>query len=263
MNEKYLSVALQSARLASNKILEIYQNNSTVVTMKEDSSPVTQADILANEVIIKTILENFPTHGILSEELVDNKERFEKEFVWIIDPLDGTKDFIAQDDEFTVNIALVHNGRPIVGVIAIPVTKEIYYASLNEGSYYFDGMFTSKIEVSQKRNNYTALISRFHVSDADVKYLTKVADKISVVRKIGSSIKSCYVAHGKAEINVKCGGGSKEWDIAASDLIVNEAKGFFGLPNGDRILYNKNDVTNHQGFVALHRLDQEFLKGGE
>ena len=117
---KELEVALNATYLAHNIILEIYKNEDFKTVIKEDNSPVTIADLKANEIICKTLLDNFPNYGLLSEELKDNEERLSKEYVWIVDPIDGTKDFIAKTDEFTVNIGLIYNHEVVLGVIGVP-----------------------------------------------------------------------------------------------------------------------------------------------
>ena len=132
--DKELSVALKATELANKVIMDLY-NKDYKTEIKEDDSPVTEADLKANEIIIKTLKEEFNDYGILSEEINDSLERLKKEFVWIIDPIDGTKDFIAKTDEFTVNIGLIYNHEVVLGVIGVPAKNEIYYASKGNGSY--------------------------------------------------------------------------------------------------------------------------------
>ena len=133
--DKELSVALKATKLANELIMNLY-NKEYKTEIKEDDSPVTEADIKANEIIIKTLKEEFSDYGILSEEINDSFERLNKEYVWIIDPIDGTKDFIAKTDEFTVNIGLIYNHEVVLGVIGVPAKNEIYYASKGNGSYF-------------------------------------------------------------------------------------------------------------------------------
>ena len=138
MFEKELEAAIVAAKRAVKGILEIY-NTPFEVEIKEDNSPVTLADKGADKLIREYLGTMFPNYGMLTEESNDDLSRLDKDYIWIVDPVDGTKDFVARDNEFTTNIALAYKGQVVVGVVSIPATKELYYASKNNGAYYDDG----------------------------------------------------------------------------------------------------------------------------
>jgi 3'(2'), 5'-bisphosphate nucleotidase len=260
MYEKQLDTAKFAAKEAQKLVLEVYKTSFAVMT-KDDNSPVTRADLLADEKIREIIKKNFPSHAILTEESEDDLSRLKNECVWIIDPVDGTKDFVERTGEFTINIAFVVNKRPVVGVILVPAQNKMYYASLGEGSYEMDLVTkeVKRIYTSTKKTNLIALMSNHHVSKNDVKYLEQHQDRIKEVRNVGSSLKACLIASGVGDIQCKIGPGTKEWDIAASHIIVHEAGGVFIKPNGEKFVFNKEDVHNHEGFIILNKFDSNML----
>ncbi|MDR0831807.1 MAG: 3'(2'),5'-bisphosphate nucleotidase CysQ [Bacillales bacterium] len=246
-----LELALKAVKEASTAIMDIYLNKKIETTIKEDNSPVTQADLLADKIIAQNLsLSNYP---ILSEETVDNPTRLEHDYIWIVDPIDGTKDFIARTDEFTVNVALCYKQRIILGVIAVPAKSLIYYAEKGKGSYKVNlkTNTTERIFTNKSSDNLTILFSNFHVSETELN-LPKIFPIIKNIKRCGSAYKSCLIAEGEGHVYIKLSEGTKEWDVAPSSIIVSEAGGFFGLPNGDELLFNKKDVYNHLGVMALN-----------
>ena len=199
--DKELSVALKATKLANEVIMKLY-NNEYKTEIKEDDSPVTEADLKANDIIIKTLKEEFSDYGILSEEINDSKERLNKEFVWIIDPIDGTKDFIAKTDEFTVNIGLIYDHEVVLGVIGVPAKDEVYYAVKGEGSYLLKDNEVTRLHVSNDETNLIQLHSRFHFSKSEEEYFNK-HENITELKCAGSAYKACLVASGKAHIYLK------------------------------------------------------------
>ena len=133
--------------LAGKEIIEIYKEKEFKIQIKKNKSPLTKADKVSNKLIISKLKKHFPNHGFLTEEEQDNLNRLEKDYVWIVDPLDGTKEFINRNGEFTVNIALVYMNEPILGVIYVPITNELYFASKNEGTYCVKQGTLKKIKV--------------------------------------------------------------------------------------------------------------------
>lgn len=254
MYSKQLELALVAAKAARKVVMEIYNANSAVVEIKDDDSPVTQADKAADTLIREILHGQYPEYGMLTEESSEDFGRLEKDYVWIVDPIDGTKDFIARDGEFTINIALSYRHEIVVGVISIPALDTIYYASKGQGSYRIKDGKTARINTSNKVDNLIALVSHFHQTDKDVEYLDSHKDIITKIVKCGSSLKACRIAEGSADFNIKIGSGTKEWDIAASDIIVNEAGGIFAKPNGEKIHYNREDVYNREGFIITNKL---------
>ncbi|MGM9858145.1 MAG: 3'(2'),5'-bisphosphate nucleotidase CysQ [Bacilli bacterium] len=258
MFEKELEVAIEAAKRAVKGILEIYHTQFDV-EIKEDNSPVTLADKGADKLIREYLSEKFPDYGMLTEESNDDLSRLKKDYIWIVDPVDGTKDFVARDDEFTTNIALAYKGQVVVGVVSIPAKKEIYYASKNNGAFYDDGKGNiQKIHVNDKTEDLTMLTSRFHVSDLEHNYVQQHSDKIKTVKQYGSALKACLIAKGEAEISIRFNNGTKEWDTAASQCVIEEAGGLFVKPNGEPLTYNREDVYNREGYYILNRIENKF-----
>lgn len=197
------------------------------------------------------IKEAFPEHAILSEESADDLSRLENPYCWIIDPLDGTKEFIHRTDEFTVNIALVYNHKPVVGVVYVPVTDELYYSILNEGSYYEYKGEIAKIQVSGRTEALRILSSKYHRSNAFLDMVEHNASRIKVVEGVGSSLKGCLIAKGDAEGYYRYGLTS-EWDTAAVQLIVEEAGGIFMQMDDTEMVYNREDTLNRKGFYIVN-----------
>ena len=256
--KKELEVALKATELAHKIILDIYNTNDFKTEIKEDNSPVTQADLKANEIICKTLLENFNDYGLLSEELSDNLERLHKEFVWVVDPIDGTKDFIAKTNEFTVNIGLIYDHEVVLGVIGVPAKKEIYYAIKNEGAYLLKDNKITRLFTSSASTNLVQMHSRFHFSQSEKEYFEN-HDEITSLNEAGSAYKACLIASGKAHIYLKNSKGTKEWDVAPSSILVQEAGGFFGLPNGEKMKFNRENVYNDEGFIILNKYNEKLL----
>lgn len=259
MWEKELKVALEAASKARDAILQIYETKFDV-EIKEDDSPVTLADKTADEIISKYLLKHYPHHALLTEESIDDLRRRNNDYCWIVDPVDGTKDFIAHNDEFTTNIALAYKGEVVVGVVAIPAQNEVYYATKGNGSYHQKNGKTMRIFVNNKVEDLTILFSRFHVNEKELAYFDNHHDKIVHKATYGSAIKACRVAHGLAEITLRLSSGTKEWDTAASQIVVEEAGGVFTKPNGEKITYNREDVYNREGYVITNRPENNFLR---
>jgi 3'(2'), 5'-bisphosphate nucleotidase len=181
--------------------------------------------------------------------------------VWVIDPIDGTKDFIAKNDEFTINIALVHKQQVIMGLIHIPAKQDTFYALKGEGSFHRFRDRDQRIFVNRKVDKLTVLTSRFHLQPVEKEVIQKYQSlgKISKVETYGSAIKACRIAEGLAEISYRLSPDTKEWDTAASDLIVTEAGGYFIKPNKEKYWYNRRDVRNLEGYIILNRLDNLLL----
>ena len=258
MREKELQAAIDAGLTAREKILEIYHQHFDV-EIKSDNSPVTIADKTADEIIRKYLHEKFPEHAFLTEESTDDLARLNNDFVWIVDPVDGTKDFVAKDDQFTTNIALAYKHELVVGVVIAPALDEIYFASKGNGAFYQKiGQKPVKIHVNSKLNDLTMLTSVFHFTEDEKAFIEKHSDKIKHVMKRGSSLKPCAIAHGLAEITFRSSPNTKEWDTAACQLVVEEAGGLFLEPNGERITYNREDVYNRSGYIGVNRKENLF-----
>ena len=259
MWEKELQAAIEAGMKARVKIMEIY-NQGFDVEIKEDDSPVTLADKTADKIIREYLHKEFPEHAFLTEESEDNEERLSNDYVWIVDPVDGTKDFVAKDGGFTTNIALAYKHELVVGVVVVPTSGDIYFASKGNGAYHRtpDGLDT-KIHVNDKLEDLTCLCSVFHTNDKEIALIEKHSDKIKHVMKYGSSLKPCRIAEGLAEIHYRMSAGTKEWDTAACQIIVEEAGGLFIEPDGNRITYNRKDVYNRKGYIVVNRKENILL----
>lgn len=252
MFEKELKVALEAATKVVPLILEIYNSNELGVEIKDDNSPVTKADKLADKLIREHLSKHFPNYALLTEESVDDKSRLDSDYVFIVDPIDGTKDFVAKNGEFTVNIGLAYKHKPVLGVIVIPVTGEVYYASKGGGAFYQKDGKTTKIHVNSRTNDLTTLVSRFHSSEEEQAMIRKYSDRIKHQRIVGASIKGCVIAKGDAEMSYRFSSNTKEWDTCAMQAILEEAGGLLLKFDGTPITYNREDVYNRGGYVICN-----------
>lgn len=258
MWEEQLQAAIEAGVKAIEGILKIYHSNFEV-EIKEDDSPVTLADKNADKVIREYLHSKFPTYAFLTEESTDNLSRLDNDFVWIVDPVDGTKDFVARDGGFTTNIALAYKHEAVVGVVVVPLTGEIYYAAKGLGAFYSKDGVVERIHVSDKLDNLTVYKSVFHSKPEEDAVIEKHKDKIAKVEKWGSALKPCRIAQGLGEITYRLSNGTKEWDTAASQVIVEQAGGVFLKPNKERMMYNRTDVYNREGYVICNRIENFLL----
>ncbi len=255
MYEKELKSMIKAALDAEAMIKKVYAEHFDV-EIKSDNSPVTAADKGADELIRKELHEKFPQYGLLTEESKDDFSRRNRDFVFIVDPVDGTKDFVSKDDEFCTNIALAYRGEAVVGVINIPMKNTLYYAVKGEGAYKLEkGKEPIRIHVSSKKEDLTAFVSRKFLSEKETEYMKKHQDKIKRLVPLGAALKFCYIAEGKGEFSYRSGGNTKEWDIAAGDIIVKEAGGITVKPDGHPYSYNREDVYNRDGYIITNCLE--------
>jgi 3'(2'), 5'-bisphosphate nucleotidase len=252
MKQELIDVALK----AGEKIMDIYLNDDfhESIDFKSDNSPLTKADKAAHHIINDQLVALWPEIPVLSEEGKGVEYATRKGWTrfWLVDPLDGTKEFIKRNGQFTVNIALIDNGYPVLGVVYVPVQKALYWGDQNGASKIVDGKEeVIKVKVADAKR--TAVGSRSHSSqeETDVMNKYKVEDTIAV----GSSLKFCMVAEGVADIYYRHG-PTMEWDTAAGQAVVEAAGGQVLLPNGERFKYNKENLLN-SSFYCLSKL--EFL----
>lgn len=253
MWEKQLEVAIKAAVKAAPVLLDFYNNKKFEIKNKSDDSPVTDADIESNKVICEFLKKYFPTYSILSEETLDNKERLNNDYVWIIDPLDGTTDFISHNDQFTINIALSYKHKIVVGVVLVPVTGEIYFATRFGGAFYSINNSVKQIHVNRKTKNIKVLISNSHHNKDEEKHLEKYGDLIKEKVKIGAAIKACLIAKGDAELYFRFNSKTKEWDTAPCSLIIKEAGGIFVDLKNKPLVYNRENVVNEGGYFVANK----------
>ncbi len=223
------------------------------LSYKEDHSPVTKADREANDCILARV-SGLGDYGILAEESRDDLSRLEKEYCIIIDPLDGTKEFVAGLPEFTVNIALTYRGEPVIGVVYAPATKELFYAQKGKGA--FKAVLPApaeRIYVSKRTDNLIAMHSRYHLDEKTKGLLERHRGRFASVTTAGSSLKVCRIAEGKADVYYRFG-YTMEWDTCAEQLIVEEAGGVLLSGLDDKpLVYNRVDSCNRDGFYVLNR----------
>ncbi len=249
-----LDIAIKAAKEAGDAILEIYQRDFETHT-KNDDSPITEGDLKSNE-IIKEILSQ-TDHMILSEEDNDDQNRLSKDIIWIVDPLDGTSDFIDKTGEFTVMIALVKNKRPILGVIAWPTEKTLFVAQKGSGAFRYSNEEWSKISVTSisELSKCRTVGSRHHLSDREKSFIKKLG--IENFTSIGSSLKVGKISSGEAEAYITTTNKMKEWDSAASYCIISEAGGKMTDMSGNDITYNNKDVFHKNGILVTNGLIHE------
>jgi len=239
-------------------IMEIYETPFEVKT-KADDSPLTQADMISNEYIIKELKRFYPKIFILSEESKDDLNRLREEWLFVVDPLDGTKEFIKHNGQFTVNIALVYRQHPVLGVIVAPVLKRTYYALKDMGSYEDTETELNRcLCVSDKLIDLNFVGSASHQSQEEEKFLNDHASQIKERKQIGSSLKGCMVASAEADVYYRFGKTS-EWDTAAMQIIVEEAGGIFRELDGNPLIYNRFNVINEKGFFAVNRKENIWI----
>lgn len=250
--EEVLNVLKDLAVRAGHVIMDIYETDFTV-DYKEDSSPLTMADKQANALIVEGISQHFPECAILSEELKDDKSRRDQDYCFIVDPLDGTKEFVKRNGQFTVNIALVYQQRPIVGVIYVPVTKDLYYASAEDGAYKQDGTtgVVSRLRVSDKVDNLVWVGSKSHSTEKETDLIERHKEQIAETISAGSSLKGCLVAEQKADVYYRFG-LTCEWDTAAMHCIAQQAGAVIRQMDNTELLYNRENTLNDKGFYIVN-----------
>ncbi len=250
--ENELEIAKKAAVLAGRAIMEIYNSGDFGVEMKSDDSPLTKADKASNRIIVDMMKENFPSHAILSEEERDNLDRLNNDLCFVIDPLDGTKEFVKRNGQFTVNIALAYKHRSVMGVIYVPVTEELYYAAEGLGSFLEKDGVVTELHVSKEDkapSDLNVVMSNSHGCKEMEELLEKYQLKNFV--KVGSSLKGCMIARGEADVYYRHN-PTMEWDTAAMQCIVEEAGAVFRQMDDTEMLYNRENSLNDKGFYILN-----------
>lgn len=225
---------------ASEAIMQVYERDFEIYE-KEDKSPLSEADLLSNTIICDSLAKfNLP---ILSEEnsIISFEERKNWEYFFLVDPLDGTKEFIKRNGEFTVNIALIHKQSPVLGVVYAPALNLMYSAKKGEGAFKNDEL----LPLALNKDTYKIVASKSHMSDETKDFIDKLeVDKKKELISMGSSLKLCLVASAEADIYPRLA-PTMEWDTAAADAIVREAKKMsYDFYSKKPLLYNKENLKN-------------------
>lgn len=251
------SPACEIAKQAGHEILKIYQEGFDIEE-KDDRSPLTTADLASHKLIIESLEKLTPDVPILSEEscTIPFAERQQWTTYWLIDPLDGTREFIKRNGEFTVNIALIHEHTSILGVVYIPVQDISYFAAQGIGAFKQEqNQAANKIQIHSSQPNNKPVIcgSRSHAGKSLQALLADIGEHELI--SIGSSIKMCLVAEGQADLYPRFGPTS-EWDTAAAHCVVQESGGVIVDTELDTLLYNTKDSLLNPSFIAIGDLNQ-------
>lgn len=241
-----LEVVVAIAKDAGDAIMKIYDKDFTV-DYKDDKSPLTEADTRSNEIICKALQKAYPEIPLLSEE---NKEvayevRKDWKYYWCIDPIDGTKEFIKKNGEFTVNIALIHQDTPVLGVVFAPALGDVYKAKKGNGAFKNDQLLPLEVNKTPEKS-LRVVASKSHLSDETQAFIDKVAQSTENIEQVskGSSLKLVMVAEGSADIYPRLA-PTMEWDTAAADAIVRESgKMTYQFENNEAVVYNKENLLN-------------------
>ena len=233
-------------------ILKIYRNPTSSAQEKKDGSPVTAADMHAHKVIVKFLKKQFPDIPIVSEESFKQKNYKPGKEFWIIDPIDGTKEFVNKSDEFTINIALIQNGKPVLGVVGAPAFDQVWSGVADQT--------ISKNKVDNKKRSILRIVtSKSHrtvIDTAFLNFLDNKGKRLKIISK-GSSLKICALADKTADIYPRFGPTS-EWDIAAADAVLqSRGGGIFQIDNQKPLEYGKKDSILNPMFIAISNLNQK------
>jgi len=249
-----LDVAERAARLGGAAILRHYARGAAVrIEIKPDQSPVTEADLEANAAIVGLLRAAFPDDGILSEELPDGDERFGKRRVWIIDPLDGTRDFVARTDQFCVHVGLAVDGVAVVGAVFQPVAGRLYSARAGGGAHVDEGGGTppAALRVSRVADlaDMRAGVSRLNATGRLGACLAATGLAGRAV-PMGASVKYNAIARGELDLVINLSPVEMEWDTCAPEVVIREAGGQFTDGDGRPFRYNQRDTAHRRGSLA-------------
>ncbi|MBD63084.1 MAG: 3'(2'),5'-bisphosphate nucleotidase CysQ [Gammaproteobacteria bacterium] len=250
--ESIISQLEELTRSLFPKIIKIYQNPGSRKQQKKDGSPVTAADIYAHKVIVRFLESHFSNIPIVSEEGFKQKNYEPTKEFWIIDPIDGTKEFVNQSDEFTTNIALIQNGKPLLGVVGAPAFDKVWSGIAIQSK--------NKIKPDNKKRSMLRIVmSKSHrtvIDKAFLNFLNKKGKKLKIISK-GSSLKICALADKKADIYPRFGPTS-EWDIAAADAVLrSRGGGIFQIDSYKPLEYGKKNSILNPMFIAISDLKEK------
>ncbi len=246
------------AREAGRAILEVYASSFSVQE-KEDRSPLTEADLRSEKLILAGLKRIAPEIPVLSEESAQAPYSTRRNWsrLWVVDPLDGTKEFVQRNGEFTVNIALVDSQRPVLGIVHAPALERTYYACEGVGAFRSDAEATGKpIRVAKQRHSPLRVVgSRSHRGSSLDAFLARVGTHELV--EVGSSLKLCLVAEGHADFSPRLGPTS-EWDTSAGQCVLEQAGGQVLKLDGEPLEYNRENTLN-PNFIGFADADTDWL----
>ena len=234
---------------AGEKIQEIYDTDFEV-NKKDDNSPITQADLESNK-ILRAVLEKTGI-PILSEEDLDDKSRLASEKVWVVDPLDGTQDFVNRTGEFTILVGLVENHIPVMGLVYLPIKKILYFAEKGMGAFCYDlnkwgGISVRRVE---EVSRCLALVSRHHLSGKEKKILDHLG--ITNMATVGSTLKVMEISSGRGDVYLTTTNKMSQWDTCASNCIISESGGKMTDISGNELIYNTETVKHENGLLVTN-----------
>lgn len=249
--EQFLQSIVILAKEAGRRIMTIYQSDFQV-NLKEDQSPLTAADLASHHYLVEALGKLAPVYPLLSEESsnIPFEERSCWETFWLIDPLDGTKEFVKRNGEFTVNVALIEHHRPVLGVVCVPAKELCYFAAVGVGAFRqeCEGAPEAITVRSPAVHPLRVIGSRSHAGEKFQEYLNRLGDHELLVS--GSSLKFCRVAEGSADLYPRLGPTS-EWDTAAAHCIVNQAGGEVADFHGNPLRYNTKSSILNPNFLVF------------
>jgi 3'(2'), 5'-bisphosphate nucleotidase len=256
--ENMLEALLNIVEAASENVRALYECSEIEARRKADMSPVTLADLTA-EKTIREGLQSLGTIPIISEEAdfpsFDERKNWRR--VWLVDPLDGTREFIARNGEFTVNVALIDDGHPVLGVVGVPALRTTYWAAQGAGAFVQrDRGSPTRISTRVACDLPVVVVSRSHPSEGLAMFLKHFG--LHRLVYAGSSLKCCLVAEGTAQIYPRLG-TTYEWDTAAAHCIVEQAGGYFGDFQGHPLIYNKPNLKNAYFFASSPSVRAQIL----
>lgn len=266
--EDKIGQILEIIEKAGNALLDVYQKQDLDIEMKADATPVTEADRLSNEMLRKDLKSLFPDIPIVSEEsnIPDYHTRKKWRTFWLVDPLDGTKEFIYKNGRFCVNIALIQDQQPVFGIINNIRDKEIIWAYKNDKCYIKKNGVISELPVNTSTGSKLKMVvSRFNMTEAEFEYIDYLQTKGYSIELIplGASAKHCEIAKGLADIYPKFG-RCYEWDSAAGQLIVETAGGMVVNPeNYSNVEYNKESMINPPFIMFSKKVKEQIEEGNE
>jgi|RhiMetdeSRZDD1v2_1073273.scaffolds.fasta_scaffold96132_2 3'(2'), 5'-bisphosphate nucleotidase len=255
--ERELEIAKKIARDAGRILMDIYSGGHSV-EWKGHDDPVTAADHAANKFIVAELQRYFPADGILSEEATDDQTRLSKSRVWLVDPMDGTKQFIERIGEFAVMIGLATNGRPVLGVVYNPTTNKMYYGASDIGAYLEEPLTTKRLHVSTITDpaRMVAAMSRSHHSPK----VDLIKERLGITNQIQSGsvgLKVGLLAEGRAHLYLHLGAKTNQWDTCAPQAILEAAGGIMTDRSGNSLQYNTPEIRNLHGVVASNGVIHE------